>query len=379
MALRWSRKRTIVVVVIAVLVAAAIGITKMTSAGQRTVTAYFASAASLYPGNPVEVLGVPIGSVASVTPEPNRVKVVMHIDDDVKLPAGVAALQVSPSLISGRSITLAPAYTTGPLLEDNAVIPIDRTEVPLDVNDLFRNVSKLAKTLGPDGVNKNGSLNRFLDVLAANLQGNGSSLAATIDNLGDATTTLAGSSDDLTGTIAGLQKFVTTLASHDGGMRELNEKLASVSGMLATDRDDLAGALQQLSTALGTVGTFVQKNRSALKSNVDRLSKVSAVLVKERAILGQIIDEAPTGLGNLFAAYNAAGGTLDVRIDINELQATPGALLCTLVGRTAPGGLSASLIKTCSQLTKALSLGGKVPDLSDLLALLQGNKISGAK
>src|SRR5690242_13715350 len=124
------RKPLAIVAVLALLLG--VGRWLLMSSGERTVTAYFTSPASLYEGNPVEVLGVPVGSVASVKPGAGRVKVVLHLDEGVKLPADVHALQVAPSLISGRSIALAPAYDGGDQLRDGAVIPVESTEVPLD-------------------------------------------------------------------------------------------------------------------------------------------------------------------------------------------------------------------------------------------------------
>lgn len=368
-----SRLRTLLAVVAAAVLVVGVGRWLLTSSSDRTVTAYFTSAASLYKGNPVEVLGVPVGSVASVEPQAGRVKVVLHLDKGVKLPADVHALQVAPSLISGRSIALAPAYGGGDELRDGAVIPVDRTEVPLDVNDLFRSADSLATALGPKGANSDGSLTRFLKVLAANLDGNGTSMAAALHDLGAATTTLAGSRDDLTGTIRGLQQFVSTLAAHDGSVRTLNEKLASVSGTLADERFNLSAALDQLSVTLGTLAAFVEDNRAAIRSNVTRLSKVSRVLVKERVLLGQIMDEAPTGLTNLLNSYNAAGGTLDARLNVNELDAAPGALLCMLASRGTPGGLPKSIQDACDKFAQALGGNGTLPTISDIIAALQGD------
>lgn len=368
---RW-RKVLAIVAVAAVVVGLARWL--VMPSGDRTITAYFTSAASLYKGNPVEVLGVPVGSVASVEPQSGRVKVVLHLDKGVKLPADVHALQIAPSLISGRSIALAPAYGGGDELRDGAVIPVARTEVPLDVNDLFRSADSLATALGPKGANKDGSLTRFLEVLAANLDGNGKNMAAALHDLGAATSTLAGSREDLTGTIRGLQQFVSTLAAHDGSVRTLNEKLASVSGTLADERFNLSAALNQLSVTLGTLARFVEDNRAAIRSNVTRLSKVSRVLVNERTLLGQIMDEAPTGLSNLLNSYNAAGGTLDVRLNVNELDAAPGALLCMLANRSTPGELPKSLRDACAKFAQALDGNGTLPDISDIIAALQGDK-----
>ncbi|THV09134.1 MCE family protein [Nocardioides caeni] len=336
-----------------------------------TVTVYFTSASALYAGNPVEVLGVPVGSAESVTPEAGRVKVVLSLDEGVDLPADVQAFQVAPSLISGRTIQLAPAYDEGEKLADGATIPVERSQVPLDVNDLYNSAQELTDALGPEGANKDGALTRALDVLADNLEGNGESLASAISGLADASGVLAGSREDLTGTVQGLQTFVSTLAENDADVRDLNTQLATVSEFLADDRTELSAALSELSTALVDMAGFVKDNRGVLRRNVTKLTRVTRVLVRNRDRLASIVDEAPAGLGNLLNAYDAAGGTLDVRMDVNELMLGPSALVCELISRGTPGQLPAGLSSLCQGSIGALTT--QVPSVAQLLAVLQGS------
>lgn len=375
MSSRTSRRRSVAVLV--VLLLAATGFTSSAVLpGERTVTAYFTAGTAMYPGNPVEMLGVPVGTVESVTPQPRRVKVVMRIDDGVRIPADAHALQVAPSLISGRSVVLAPAYGGGPQLADGAVIPLARTEVPLDVNDLIRNVDSLAEALGPQGAGKDGSLQRYLDVWAANLDGNGALIAKTLHDLGSLTSTLAGSRDDLTGTITGLQGFVFTLADNDGQVRDLNDRLAQVTGTLAADREELGAALRELSYTVSIVADFVRDNRALLRTNVDRLSRISRLLVEQRATLGQILDEGPTALDDLFGAYNGADGTLNVRAITAETLDGAGPLLCLLVSRSTNTTLPPALLDACRKLSNT-SAPGQAPTTEDLAAILQGGATPG--
>lgn len=346
-------------VVVLVLLAAG-GIYALFTPNGKTVTAYFTSGTALYVGNPVKMLGVPVGTVSEVEPQPDRVRVVMQLNDDVAVPADVHAAQVSPSLISGRYITFTSTYDGGPRLADGAVIPMARTQVPLDVNDLYRSADELAQALGPQGANANGALSRMLRVAAKNLDGNGDQLATMIERLAGATGTLSGSREDLSGTVRQLSTFVSMLAENDGQVRTLNTQLATVSGFLAEDRQELGTALRELSIALGEVSTFVKENRSALKSNVDKLSQVTKVLVKQRRALGAVLDEAPTGLSNLLRSYDAAGGTLDVRLSINELRSPPLLMVCLFARRGTPEQLPDTLADACDNLAGDL---GKVVDL----------------
>lgn len=301
----------------------------------RTITGYFTSAVAVFPDNDVRILGVPVGTIISVQPQGRVVEVVMEIDDSVDVPADAAAVVVAPSLVTGRHIQLTPAYTGGPTMADGAVIPLERTAVPLGVDDLIRTADELATMLGPRGINRpdgqgegaqgeglqgKGVLADLLDVAASNLAGNGPALNETVGNLAELSETLSGSREELFGTVAELQSFTSTLAANDPQVRQFTTQLADVSNLLAGERADLAAALNQLSVTLGEVAAFVQDNRAVLKSNVDRLTEVTAVLVAQRDALAEILDVAPTGLSNVYHTYNASSGTLDTRLNVEELR-----------------------------------------------------------
>lgn len=353
---------------------AALAVWSLTRGTGRTITGYFTSAVGVFPDNEVLILGVPVGRITTVAPQGRLVKVVMTIDDSVTVPANASAVVVSPSLIAGRSIQLTPAYTMGPTMADGAVIPVQRTAVPLGVDDLARAVNDLATMLGPNGVNRNGALSDLLDVGASNLRGNGQALHDTIGNLAQLSGTLAGSRKELFGTITQLQSLVSTLATNDAQVRQFTAQLADVSSFLAGERGDLAATLAQLSRALGEVATFVQDNRGVLTSNVDRLIEVTAVLVRQRAALADILDTAPTALGNLNGAYNASSGTLDTRLNLEELRSPPILLVCELLRRSTPRQVPATLADTCRALEPQLTGAAPLPSVATVITALQAGQ-----
>ena len=338
----------------------------------RKVTAHFAAAVGVYPGGDVRVLGVKVGTIDEVTPEGGTVKVVFTVDRDVRVPENAQAVVVSPSVVSDRYVQLAPAYTGGPTLGDNAVIPRERTATPVELDELYSSLDKLTTALGPNGANADGALADLLNSAARNLEGNGQALNDTLKNLGQATRTLSGSKEDLFATVDNLQKFTAMLAANDSQVRDFNSQLADVSKMLADERGDLGAALSELATALGLVQGFVKDNREVLKSNVDKLASITQVLVNQRAALAETLDVAPLALGNLQNSYNAASGTLDVRADINELNQPPIVLVCKLVQQATPNNVPPILADTCRQLepllTGALPLKTPAEVLGDLNA-----------
>ena len=317
--------------VIAVLLG--VGVWLLNSSAGRPVTAYFTNTAGLYPSSEVRVRGVIVGTVDAIVPEGDQVRVDMSVtDDDVKFPADVKAAIVSPSLVTGRYVQLTDQTAPGPEWNGDP-IPVQRTAVPLGVDDLTRTATELSRALGPKGANQTGALSDALNVGAQNLNGNGRALNDTIRNLGGLGATLNGSSSDLFGTITELQKFTATLRQNDPGVRELNGKLADVTGFLAGQRGELGGALNQLSYALGDVAGFVQDNRSTLKSNVNKLSSVSQEIVDHQKALAEIADVGPAALGNLTNIYNGSSETLDTRLNINELAYPPILGLCQVLSQ----------------------------------------------
>jgi phospholipid/cholesterol/gamma-HCH transport system substrate-binding protein len=301
------------------------------------VTAYFPRTVGIYPGSDVRVLGVRIGEVAEITPEGERVRVVLEYDAGRKVPADARAAIINSSVVSDRYVQLLPVYRTGPALRDGAVIPESRTAVPVELDRVFESLHTTSEALGPEGAGKDGSLARLLGVSADNLQGQGENIHQTVEDLSLAVTTLSDGRSDLFGTVRNLQVFTAALAADDKNVRSFNTTLAEVAGQLADERKDLAEALKHLGTALGDVSGFVKKNKASLTANVKGLSKVTQVLVTQRAALEELLEVAPAGLSNLQNAGNPSSGTLDTRNNPDHPQ-DPAALLCSILRTTGDEG-----------------------------------------
>ncbi|MGW1881536.1 MCE family protein [Streptomyces sp. NPDC001970] len=297
------------------------------------VTAYFPRTVGIYPGSDVRVLGVRIGEVKEITPQGERVRVTLEYDAGRKVPADAKAAIINSSVVSDRYLQLLPVYRSGPVMSSGDVIPEKRTAVPVELDRIFESLHTTAEALGPRGANQDGSLSRLLGVSADNLEGQGENLHQTVEDLSLAVTTLSDGRKDMFGTIRNLQVFTAVLAADDKNVRSFNDSLEQVAGQLAAERTDLAAALRHLGVALADVSDFVRKNKKSLTSNVEGLSKVTKVLVTQRAALAELLEVAPAGLSNLQNAYNAGSGTLDTRNNPEQAQ-DPAALLCSLLSTT---------------------------------------------
>jgi len=304
----------------------------------KQVTAYFAESIGVYKGSTVRVLGVPVGTVDAVRPEGTRVKVTMTLNHGVAVPARVDAVVIAPSIVSDRYIQLTPAYTGGPQLADGAVIPLARTAVPVEVDQVYASLAKLANALGPNGANKNGALSNLIKTGAANLAGNGAYLKQMLTEFGGLSKTLGDSSGNLFATIVSLQRFTTMLKNNGGQVRLAENQLAQVSTFLASDRRDLSAAITELAIALNRVKGFIGGNRALISSNVSKLAAITSILVRERASLAEALDVAPLAADNLVNAYDAARHTLVARGYLGELIGGAAATGAFTTASTQPAG-----------------------------------------
>jgi phospholipid/cholesterol/gamma-HCH transport system substrate-binding protein len=319
---RPSRRVSFVAAVSFLLAAAVTGTLLIVLPGPPStqVTAYFAEAVSIYPGSDVRILGVKVGTVDSVQPEGTRVRVVLTVDPGVPVPAGADAVVVVPSIVADRYVQLTPAYTGGPTLASGQVIPLSHTATPVELDQLYAAISKFAQELGPNGVNKHGALSDVIKTGAANLAGNGRAFGTMVYQFSQLQRTLARSQGNFFATIDNLAQFTRMLKANDGQVRLAQQQLAQVSAFLAADRQDLAGALNQLATALSQAQAFIQANRGALASNIGKLQAITKILVNERTSLSEALDNLPLAADNVLQAYDPANGTLDGRGDLNEIS-----------------------------------------------------------
>jgi hypothetical protein len=130
--------------------------------------------------------------------------------------------------------------------------------------------------------------------------------------------------------------------------------------------------VRELSIALGEVAEFVRDNRELVKSNVDRLNDVTAVVADQRKALAEILDVAPAALSNLSNAYNGASGTLDTRANINELTLPIPVLVCELAGRTGP--IPPELKAACDTLAPILDGLVPLPSAAEVITSLQSGQ-----
>lgn len=296
-----------------------------------SATLFLPRAVHLYEGSDVVVLGVRIGEVVEVRPEGEKVRVELRWDSEHQVPADAQAALVSPTLIADRYVQLTPVYDGGPVMEDGAQIPLSRSTVPVELDEIVATLTDLATALGPDGANSTGALADLVAVGADNLEGNGAAAGEALSDVSELSQTLADNREELFGTVGNLQALTTELAEEDATVRAFTADLATVSGQLAGERERLTEALRQLALALEPVAGFVRDNREDLVANVRTLGVVADALAAEQEDIGNVLDIAPVGIANFAQFYDPVTEALAGRINGNDKYESPAYFLCSLV------------------------------------------------
>lgn len=335
---------------VALAVALVLGVVTVTRAvdpARIHITGYFANSNGLFVGDEVRILGVPVGEIESIEPQVQRVKITFWVNDRYKVPADVNAAILSPSLVTSRAIQLTPVYDGGPQLADGAVIPPDRTAVPVEWDDFRVQLQRLSETLQPDRPGGVSSLGALINTTADNLRGEGVNIREMMIELSSAFSALGDHSDDLYGTFKSLSALVSALEGSTDLMREVNVNLAAATRLLSDDPDEVGAAVESANAAIGEVETFVAANREALGTTSDKLGSVTTALMQSIDDIKQTLHLAPSTFQNFLNIYQPSQAALTGALALTNF-ANPIAFMCGAIQAASRLGAEQSA-KLCVQ------------------------------
>lgn len=262
------RARHVALLLVLALVATGCG--TFAGSGTYEIQAQFPATFNLFPGSPVTVLGLEVGAIREIeVREGDRlVTVTMVIQDEVLLPDGVNAVVVPDSLLGERYIQLDPPYTGGESLAANTLIPIDRTMVPFEFDEVLEGLNRFVGGLDEDEVA------RLIANLADVLEGQGAELGDTIDAADAAIQVLRENDDELIALASRLSDLNETLNTRDEELGEFLEDFGELARVLADDRVQIDQALSGLVRVTDELGRLLEVNRVDLEDDIATLARV---------------------------------------------------------------------------------------------------------
>lgn len=330
-----TRRRLVVGLIVALALCAIGGVgvlVRQLGFAPKTVTAYFTTATAIYPGDQVRVAGVKVGSITSIEPEGTQTKMTLTVDRGVPIPAEAQAVIVAQNLVSARYVQLTPAYLSdGPTMADGAVIPVDRTAIPVEWDAVKQQLMRLATDLGPSAQTSTSSVARFIDSAANAMGGNGEKLRQTLTQLSGVGRILANGSGDIVDIIKNLQTFVTALSGSSEQIVQFQDRLATLSSVVNTNRSSLDAALSDLSVAVADVQRFIAGSRDQTAEQIQRLANVTQNLADHKGDIEQILHVTPSAIANFYNIYNPDTGASTATFVLNNFS-NPTQLICSMIG-----------------------------------------------
>lgn len=316
-----------IVLITTLLSAVVVQVRAATTSHRINIVAYFDNTNGLFQGDEVRILGVPVGRIERIEPQPKRVRVTFWVNKKYDVPAEVNAAIISPQLVTSRAIQLTPAYTDGPVLRDGGVIPQSRTAVPLEWDDLRQQLVKLTDALQPSAPGGVSTLGAFINTSAENLRGQGANIRDTVTKLSQAFSILGDHSNDTFTTIRNLSIVVSALKDSSDLLRQFNDNLATVSGALTAAPDAVGTAVKDINDVVSSTTKFIADNREALGTTADKLASVTGALHDSIDDIEQALHLFPNTLQNFINIYQPTQQGITGALTLQNF-ANPISFLC---------------------------------------------------
>jgi phospholipid/cholesterol/gamma-HCH transport system substrate-binding protein len=331
---RLSRTSVIIgsLVVVLALVVGYVGYRLYEKLTNNSVVAYFPAANALYPGDKVQIMGLRVGAIDSIEPAGDKMKVTFHYENKYKVPANASAVILNPTLVASRAIQLEPPYKGGPALADNAVIPEERTQVPVEWDELRNSITNIISKLGPTKEQPTGPFGEVLTSFADGLEGKSKKINDALSGLSSALNALNERRGDFFAVVRSLALFVNALHADDQQFVALNQNLADVTGRLASTDGDLSNAIQQFDGLLTTVRPWLNKNREVLTTDINNLNTATSTLLQPDPLNGleTALHVLPTAASNINQIYHPSHGSV-VAIPAITNFANPMQFICSSI------------------------------------------------
>ncbi|MFA1538260.1 MCE family protein [Actinomadura monticuli] len=249
------------------------------------MTVYFAKAPSLYKDSQVKVMGADVGTITSIKDERDRVRVQIKVKRSVPVPAGVHAAVDSSDALGERFITLHPVWKPGmPRAAAGAVVPQERTELPVEIDDALAAFAKLNDSIDT------GTLGPAMHRAAESVRGRGPGINDALHNTSELTGHLAAQDEKIASLAKGLHSLAADLNGRDVKLADLLRSFSTTSRSLAEERTRLRDFVAGLAAAIRKSDVLITAYREKLPSTVADLSNIVLSLKGNVGGLTQAID-----------------------------------------------------------------------------------------
>lgn len=293
-----------------------------------SVDAIFADVGDLVRFANVQASDVKVGTVRKIQLDGYRARVTMRLDADVKIPENAQALIRSTSLLGEKFVELivpAADVRSTEFLSDGDVIPVERTQRILGIDDAFVKLGRLLEGGTP------ADLATLIHSSAQILEGREESLGQLFTELRGLSGVLAGRAPDVAAAIDSLDGAFRTLA----GGREAFKRALGSSADAVEILDEQQANLDRLVASLDRTSSVLARYMRATRPASDAALKDLRAILDEAMKTTDDLDKAVTALARFSDLWPRAFPGDYLQLDV----------VLTLMDAPPPGGAATAAVE----------------------------------
>lgn len=250
--------------------------------------ARFRDVSGLRAGSDVEVAGVTVGQVRSLSLRDDElVEVTFTVDADVPMTTASTAVVRYRDLLGRRLLEVQQGTPGAAPLAAGATIPATRTRPALDLDQLYNGFSPLF-----EGLDAN-RLNALSGSLVSVLQGEGGDVQAILRQAADLTDTI-GDRDQVIGSLlTNLDRVLATVERRTPQTNRLIVRLRTLVSGLSRDRAALGQALEGIGTATEAITGLVARTRPGIAADLREIRRLARVINADEPELDRLLKRTP--------------------------------------------------------------------------------------
>jgi len=289
--------KSVIFIVITATVTVILGLSIAHSGVSATVPyhAVFSDVTGLNVGDDVDIAGVRVGDVTSISVYGrDKALVGFALQAGRTLPASATATIKYLNLVGQRYIELGQG--TGPVgrsLPQGGTIPLAHTTAALDLTELFNGFQPLFQALTPGDVNKLSS--EIIDVF----QGESPTITALVASVGSLTTALATRDRVIGQVIDNLNAVLHTVGTRSGELSNLVTTLQELVSGLAADRQPIGSAISAIAGLSSATAGLLQVARPPLRTDITELGRVAGTLASNTPTVQEFLKNLPLKMSEI--------------------------------------------------------------------------------
>lgn len=261
-----------------------------------TYSAQFAESAGLAPGNQVQVAGVKVGEVTSVSLAGNKIVAEFTVDKARVGDRSTASIEIK-TLLGEKFIALKPA---GAGVQDpDTPIPLSRTRVPYDIPDAINELTRVSGQLDTK------QLADSFRVMSETFHGTPQHMGPALEGLSKLSQSIASRDDQLQTLLHNTANVSKIVADRNTQVAQLVQQGNLLLAELQSRKDAISGLLAGTQRVSDQLHGLVLDNQQQLRPALEHLNQVTAMLQRNQDNIGKSIN----GLSTYIRVFNNVIGS----------------------------------------------------------------------